>query len=86
MKISPPFFTCGPFASASFAVDDFSSNLYFSYLFHDALQKQNEIKEELSVLPETNEEEILHKKSQLDYLEAIFALQLTIAADHEVES
>ena len=86
MKISPPFFTCGPFASASFGADDFSSNLYFSYLFQDSLSKQNEIKEELRVLPETSEEDILHKKSQLEYLEAIFTLQLSIATDHEVES
>ena len=86
MKISPPFFTCGPFASASFGADDFSSSLYFSYLFQDSLQKQNEIKEELEVLPETSEEDILHKKSQLEYLEAIFTLQLSIATDHEVES
>ena len=86
MKISPPFFTCGPFASASFGADDFSSNLYFSYLFQDSLQKQNELKEELNVLPETSEKDILHKKSQLEYLEAIFNLQLSIAGDHEVES
>ena len=86
MKISPPFFTCGPFASASFGVDDFSSNLYFAYLFQDSLKKQQEIKEELLVLPEGDEEDILHKKSQLEYLEAIFTLQLSIAADHEVDS
>ena len=50
------------------------------------LQKQNELKEELNILPETSEEDILHKKSQLEYLEAIFTLQLSIAGDHEVES
>ena len=61
MKISPPFFTFGPFASASFGADDFSSNLYFSYLFQDSLQKQNELKEELNVLPETSEKDILHR-------------------------
>ena len=60
--------------------------LYFSYLFQDSLQKQNELKEVLNILPETREEDILHNKSQLEYLEAIFTLQLSIAGDHEVES
>jgi hypothetical protein len=86
MTISPPFFTCGPFASASFGADDFTSNLYFSYLFHESLQKQNEIKEELNILPETSAEDILYKKSQLEYLEAIFTLQLSMAEDPEDES
>jgi hypothetical protein len=44
------------------------------------------MKAEIDVLPETEEEEIVSKKAQLDYLEAIFQLQLSLSEDPEMES
>jgi len=86
MRDTSAFFTCGPFASASIGVYDFASKSYYSYLFQEALSQQAEMREQLAILPPAEEEEIQHKQSQIDYLEAILQLQLTLAEDPEVES
>jgi hypothetical protein len=86
MKYNSPFFTCGPFVSASMGIDEFATNMYFTYLFQDSLNQQKTMKAEIDVLPETEEEEIVSKKAQLDYLEAIFQLQLSLSEDPEMES
>jgi len=67
-------------------VDDFAANMYYAYLFQDSLTQQEAMRTQIATLPEAQEDEILHKKSQLDYLEAIFQLQLTLAEDPEAES
>ena len=84
---SPSFFDTGPFASASLNIDNISCNLYFSYLLEQSLSQHLESQKKFEKALASNDEKLIEEsKNNLDYLEGIFSLALSLTNYEELES
>jgi|TARA_R100000808_G_C2107733_1_gene122790 hypothetical protein len=85
-RTSKNYFDFGPFASASIGLDHFAENLYFSYLFHESVEKHKKLEEEYDIALQNNDEEAITKtKYEIDLYNGIFNLTLSYNFD-ELES
>tara|TARA_R100000008_G_scaffold802_1_gene654 strand:- start:4587 stop:4850 length:264 start_codon:yes stop_codon:yes gene_type:complete len=87
MNLPRDAFTCGPFASSSVNAQNFAYSLYYSQLFQESIDTQIKMENELNLAIERGEteEEICHKQRQIDYLESLFNLSMTISLDDELQ-
>ena len=87
MSIPGTYFNTGPFASASFALDEFSNNLYFAAMLDSSLKRHQEIQRDLQAALLSNDEEAMQKsKKELDLYEGVFNLTLSYNLFEELES
>jgi len=87
MHSTKPYFSTGPFASASYSLEDFSLNLYFSAMLESSLQRHREIEKSMEEALLANDEEAVAKSRQeLDAYEGIFNLTLSYNLFEELES
>ena len=79
-------FTCGPFASSSANALNFTYSLYYSHLFQESIDAQVKMKNELSmaIARGDDKQELDSKQKQIDYLENLFNLSMTISIDDEL--
>jgi len=79
-------FTCGPFASSSADAQNFTYSLYYSHLFQESLDAQIKMRDELNtaIAGGADKETIDSKQKQIDYLESLFNLSMTITIDDEL--
>lgn len=81
------FFEVGPFASASINIDNISCNFYFSYLLDQSLAQHIESQQKFEkALVDNDEDLIKESKNNLDYLEGIFSLALSLTNYEELDS
>ena len=81
------FFTTGPFARANEDATNFSSKMYYSYLFSEYVQQHEKLLKEVEFAESENDDELLsEKQSQLQYFEGVFNLTLSINLLDELDS
>lgn len=87
MHSTKPYFSTGPFASASYSLEDFSLNLYFSAMLESSLQRHREIERSMEqAILENDEEAIAKSKRELDMYDWVFNLTLSYNLFEELES
>lgn len=87
MHSTKPYFSTGPFASASYSLEDFSLNLYFSAMLESSLQRHREIERSMEqAILENDEEAIAKSKRELDMYDGVFNLTLSYNLFEELES
>jgi hypothetical protein len=87
MNSTKPYFSSGPFASASYSLEDFSLNLYFSAMLENSLQKHQQIERDVQAALLADDDEALAKsRKELDMYEGIFNLTLSYNLFEELES
>ena len=82
------YFTCGPFASASFSASDFSSGVYSSFLLSQSMADHTTYQTKLqeAIEAKVGSEEIATLQRELDYYNNLLDITLTaVTAGDEID-